>query len=120
MPSIPLHNCKAGNVSRPIPYVDHVFKRNRSQLRWHVIIHIIPMLEHSLVDSKQKLRLRGMGNRPLWKADLSLMIFPELTAEYRGHMFRQTAALKQSPETRGNNEMFNFHAYRMMLRPQDD
>ena len=48
------------------------------------------------------------------------MIFPELTAEYRGHMFRQTAALKQSPETRGNNEMFNLYSYRMMLGPQDD
>ena len=55
--AIAIHHREARNVGWPITDVDHVLKRDRPHLRWHVIVHILIIPQHALVDPEQILGL---------------------------------------------------------------
>ena len=68
------HHREARHVCRPVADVDHVIKRDRPQIRRHVVVHILRILQHPLVDPEQELRLQSVGNQELRKGGDPVMI----------------------------------------------
>ena len=46
------HHSETRNIRRTITEIDHIRKRDRSQMIGHVVIHIVRRIEHPFVDPK--------------------------------------------------------------------
>src|SRR6266699_1397295 len=81
-----LHDREAGDVSRPIADVNHVWEGNWANVRVHVVINILRHIEQTLVNSKEELRLLRVADDALWESDPAFFVFGEFAAENSPHI----------------------------------
>ena len=73
-----------------------------------MVIYILYIIEHTLVDAEEVLRLAGMGNDPLREADMAILL-AELTGENLSHIGADDRAVQNALDAAGNN--IEFHSY---------
>src|SRR5580692_8986297 len=66
VPAVFSHDGKAGDIGWPISDVDHVRKRDRACVIWHVVIDILRHVEQPLVDSEKILSLLCVADDTFW------------------------------------------------------
>ena len=101
------HDSKAGHIGRTVAEIDHVRKRNRPNVRVHVIVHVLRHIEQAFVDAKEVLRLLGVTDDAFRKSDPALLVLGEFAAENRAHIRREPAAFDQHLHARRNDVMLD-------------
>ena len=119
LPPVFLHHSEAWDISRPVPYINHIWKRDRSDFRVHVIIHVLRHVEQALVNSKQELGLLGVADNALGESDSPLFILVKFAAENGADIRLQTAAFDQNLYPGRNNVMLNRNPVSTMLLIQE-
>ena len=107
--AVPAHNGEAGHVRGAVADVDHVGEGNRAHVLRHVVVHVLVVIQHALVDAEEVLGLRGVGNDPLGKVDVAVLL-AELAPEHGLEIGAQGRAVNQGFQAGGNDVVFNVDA----------
>src|SRR5204862_1723957 len=104
------HDRKAGHIGRAIAEVDHVRERDRPNVRFHVIVHVLRHIEQTLIDAEEELRLLGVTDNALRKSDPPLFVLSKFAAENRAYIRSEPAAFKQHLHPRRDDVMLDADA----------
>src|SRR6266478_7038742 len=90
-----LHYREARHVSRAVTDINHIWERNRPNVRVHVIIHVLRHVEEAFINAKKKLRLLRVTNDALRESDAAFVVSRELASENSTHIRREPATIDQ-------------------------
>src|SRR5437667_10302338 len=90
-----LHDGEAGDIGRSVTDVDHIGEGDRSNLRVHVVVYVLPHVEQALVNSKKELRLLRVADDALRENDPAMFVLGKFASENGAHIRLQPAAIEQ-------------------------
>ena len=109
------HDSEAGHIGWTVAEIDHVRKRNRTNVRVHVIVHVLRHIEHSFVNAKEVLRFLGVTDDTFRESDAALFVLGEFTSENRAHIWSEPAAFNQYLHSRRNDVMLDLDPVRDLI-----
>src|SRR5215469_23569 len=89
------HNCETGDIGRTVSNVNHVRKRHRTNIVWHMVIDVLRHVEQPLVDTKQVLGFLRVADDAFGKSDLSRGILRVLAAENLPQIWAEPATFDE-------------------------
>ena len=108
------HDREAGDVCGAVADVDHVLKGDGAEVGIHVVVHVLGVVEHSLVDAEEKLCLHRVGNHALREVDVTVT-FAELAGEHFFHVWADGGAIQQTFDAAGDDVVFHLDSQGLVL-----